>query len=157
MKKTIVFIFSMLASFSAVHANDDLQDLKTSAYVVIEANGDVSRYVADRGDYYLVEVQDTVQVPKEGSRLDIYKAENGQGIIVINGDVAKRVRVRQQPTTKSRAICSISYPDGMVPDVYPCKGLVKGADGYRWYKTLVNGKTGYIREDLMEWDCIDSY
>ena len=42
--------------------------------------------------------------------------------------------------------------DGCVPDCYDCLGLVNG-----WFKIRINGKTGFVRADLMEWDGMCSF
>ena len=129
----------------------------TQAKVVIDAEGHTSRYLARCGDSYFVEVQDYGLVKQLGSRIEEYSARNGQGFITINSNAAKRVNVRRRPTTASAAICTLSSRDGELPDVLPCLGLTMEADGYMWYKTKVNGTTGYIRQDLMVWDAINTY
>lgn len=134
-----------------------LRKYRTSAKVVIDADGHKSRYIAESGDNYFVEVQDYALVPKAGSRLEEYSAENGQGCLVINGDAASRVNVRRRPTAKSPVIRTVRDIEGELPGVYPCLGMVMSDDGYMWYKARVNGRTGYIRQDLMLWDAIDSY
>ena len=158
MRKVVISLVVLLAQMGVMWGNDDLKDPSTSAYVVIDAGGNVSRYVADEGDYFLVLVQDTARVEKEGSRLDIFSAKNGQGIIIINDQKARRVNVRQLPTTQSAVVSTISNLEGELPEVLPCNGLVRGThDHYRWFKTEINGHAGYIREDLMLWDAINTY
>ena len=131
---------------------------RTEDYVVTDSEGNTSRYLADCGDSYFVLVQDYGLVKKAGSRLKEYKAESGQGFIVINDNAAKRVNVRQRPTVKSSVVGALSHREGELPDVLPCLGLTGlTADGYRWYKTKLNGRTGYIRQDLMLWDAINTY
>ncbi len=39
------------------------------------------------------------------------------------------------------------WPAGYVPDCYKCLGFVKG-----WFKVKVDGKVGYVRSDLLDWD-----
>ncbi len=39
-----------------------------------------------------------------------------------------------------------------VPETFPCLGKVNG-----WYKIRINGKVGYVREDLAEWDGICTF
>lgn len=130
---------------------------RTSGKVVIEADGHKSRYIAICGDSYLVDVQDYGLVKKAGSKVELYDAANGQGILIQNSEEAKRVNVRRRPTTKSSIICTISDTEGELPTVYPCLGYSSGSDDGMWYKTKVNGKIGYIRQDLMLWDAIDTY
>ncbi len=138
-------------------AHSVLGKCRTSAKVVVDAQSNEYRYIADSGDSYFVEVQDYATVPKKGCRVEEYSASNGQGYLVINSEAARRVNVRRHPTVKSQVICTISDTEGELPEVYPCLGLSTAPDGYMWYKTTVNGKTGYIRQNLMQWDAINTY
>lgn len=133
------------------------QQSVTSAEVVIDSCGEEARYIADCGDSYFVSVQDFVFVKKAGSRKVLYDAHNGQGCIYIAGNGTRRIRVRRAPSTKSLVVCTISDSGEGIPEVYPCLGLVSGDDNHNWYKTKVNGKTGYIRQDLMQWDAINTF
>lgn len=135
----------------------NLRKYRTSGKVVIDAEGNKSRYIALCGDSYFVDVQDYGLVKKAGSRVELYEAAKGQGILVQNSEDAKRVNVRLRPTTKSPVICTISDTEGELPTVYPCLGYKTGTDDCMWYKTKVNGRIGYIRQDLMLWDAIDTY
>ncbi len=131
---------------------------KTSARVVVDNQGHLSRYLANCGDSYFVEVQDYGLVKKSDSRILDYSADKGQGCLVISSDVVSGcVNVRLRPTVKSRCIATIQYREGFLPDVYPCLGLVFGADGWQWYKLKVGNKVGYVRSDLLTWDAIDTY
>ena len=56
------------------------------------------------------------------------------------------INVRKGPSLKSAVIGKITEPDG-IPDAYPCLGKKKG-----WYKIRFDGKVGYVREDMVEWD-----
>jgi hypothetical protein len=39
-----------------------------------------------------------------------------------------------------------------LPDPYDCLGKVNG-----WYKIKIDGKIGYVREDLVCWDAICTF
>ena len=74
--------------------------------------------------------------------------------------MAHRVNVRQRPTTKSAIVGQISYHANELPDVFPCLGLVEGqgrSNAWQWFKLRIGNTTGYVRQDLMVWDPIDSY
>lgn len=135
----------------------NLRKYSTSGKVVIDAAGNKSRYIGRCGDSYLVDVQDYALVKQAGSRVVTYEAANGQGILTQNSEEARRVNVRRRPTTKSPVIATISDAEGELPTVYPCLGYTDGPDEGMWYKTKVNGRIGYIRQDLMLWDSIDTY
>ncbi len=134
---------------------------KTADKVVIDKEGNVSRYLADCGDSYFVSVQDYALVKKKTSRVKEYRADKGQGYVVVNSSqVKKSVNVRQRPDTRSRKIATIAYDEGMVPETYRCLGFVSGddkEDSWSWYKIKIGNKIGYVRQDLMYWDSIDSY
>ncbi len=134
-----------------------LSKCTTSAKVVVDAQGNEYRYLADSGDNYFVEAQDYATVPKKGCSVKEYSAQNGQGYLVINGEAARRVNVRQRPTTRSSVICTIGDTEGELPEVYPCLGVSITHDDSMWYKTKVNGKIGYIRQNLMLWNAINTY
>ena len=131
---------------------------RRQAKVVIDKQGNKSRYLADCGDSYLVEVQDYDLVKKSESRIEEYSAEKGNGYLVLDEDVVKtRVNVRQRPVEGSKKIGSISCRPGEIPEVYPCLGYVFEKDKGFWFKLKINGKIGYVAEQFMIWDAIDSY
>lgn len=133
---------------------------QTSAKVVVDRQGQVSRYIANCGDNYFIDVQDYGLVKKSESHIEEYAAEKGQGYLVINDAMAHRVNVRQRPTTESAIVGQISYHANELPDVFPCLGLVVGqgrSNAWQWFKLRIGNTTGYVRQDLMVWDPIDSY
>lgn len=130
--------------------------------VVMTSDGGLYRFIGTSGDSYLVDAQDYGLVPKEGARVETFSAENGQGILIIKNREFKSVNIRRQPTTKSDVIGRIKDKRGELPVVLKCLGMaeernVNGGLEYYWYKVEVNGKTGYVREDLMMWDAVDTY
>lgn len=134
--------------------------MQTSAKVVVEDNGNIYRYIADCGDCYFVDAQDYGLVKKSQAHIEDYSAEAGQGCLTINTEMANRVNIRSYPTTNSKIIATISDMPGDLPETFDCLGLVNSTDkefGYQWYKVSIDGKTGYIRQDLMLWDAINTY
>ena len=79
----------------------------------------------------------------------VYSAKNGQGVIYTH---RTHVNIRTQPNLESPVITQISYNKGETIQTYPCLGKTQG-----WYKIRVNGKVGYVRHDLVEWDGIDTF
>ena len=131
---------------------------RRQAKVVIDKQGNESRYLADCGDSYLVEVQDYALVKKSKSHIKEYSAEKGNGFLVLEEDVVKtRVNVRQRPSEKSKKIGSIACHPGEIPEVFPCLGYVYEKDKGYWFKLKINGKIGYVAEQFMIWDAINSY
>lgn len=135
-----------------------IRQCQMSQQVVIDAQGNKYRYLADSGDCYFGSVQDYCLVKKKGSRIVECQADKGQGWLTINIDNARCVNVRRRPTSKSAVVSTICTEEGFLPDCYPCLGLVTNAsNGYLWYKVKVNGKIGYVRQDLMIWDALCTY
>jgi len=109
----------------------------------------VGRYVSTNENTYTVSVQDDFVVPKAGHKVVVFSAANKQGILYTK---RTHVNIRQQPTTESPVVTQISYEKGSVPETYPCIGKVND-----WYKIRVKGKEGYVRQDLVIWDGMDSF
>ena len=126
-----------------------------SMKMVVDSNGKlVGRYVSSDATTYTVCVQDDVKVPKKGHSVVTYSAQNGQGIIYRDQSRKGNINVRKQPTTNSAVVAKIADNtiEGCVPDTYPCLGKTNG-----WYKIRIDGKVGYVREDLVEWDGMNTF
>ena len=133
-----------------------VRGLSNQGRVVVTKDGSEMRYIADSGDNYFIEVQDYGLVPKAGAKVKLREATKGQGYVYLNSDI-RRANVRQKPSLKSKVLFTLDN-DGELPEGYPCLGFVshKEADGFYkwWYKVNVNGKTGYISEEIANWDSI---
>ena len=141
MKKFLVLAL-LLVSFGMMNA----QSMK----MVVDKRGNVvGRFVeADRNIYY-INVQDVSTVPKRGHRVVTFSAAKGQGVVFYDQSHTGNLNVRKSPSTNAPIVTQIidPAPMGYVPDCYDCLGKVNG-----WYKVRVNGKLGYVRGDLLEWD-----
>lgn len=125
--------------------NVDTQDV-----VVDDQGAVVGKYLFTDGDQYIIEMQDYGEVPVAGHRKVTYNAENGQGVIYT---LRSKVNVRELPTTQSAVVAVMpTTGDGMAPETFPCLGKTD-----EWYKIRINGKEGYVREDLVEWDFLDRF
>ena len=133
-----------------------VRGLSNQGRVVVTKDGSEMRYIADSGDNYFIEVQDYGLVPKAGAKVKLREATKGQGFVYLNSDI-RRANVRQKPSLKSKVLFTLDN-DGELPEGYPCLGFVshKEADGFYkwWYKVNVNGQTGYISEEIANWDSI---
>ncbi len=109
----------------------------------------VGRYVRTNETSYTVCVKDEYEVPKDGREVVMFRAVDGKGILYTR---RTNVIIRQQPTTASDVMTMISTPKGNIPETYPCLG--KSGD---WYKIIVKGKEGYVRQDLVIWDGMSSF
>ncbi len=134
---------------------------RNSGKVVIDKQGNLGRYLADCGDSYLVMVQDYGLVKKSESHVEEYSAEKGKGIVVLSDDVKTRVNVRMRPNEKSKKIGTISAtPSGELPEVFKCLGYVSDDSvkwGGYWWKIKFGNKIGYVAQQFMLWDSIDTY
>ena len=118
-----------------------------SMKMVVNKDGEVvGRYVRTNATTYTICVQDDGEVPKEGLRVVTFSAANGQGIVYRKPIRVGNINVRKGPSLKTAVIGKITESDG-VPDVFSCLGKKNG-----WYKIHFNGKVGYVREDMVEWD-----
>ncbi len=138
--------FLFLLSFVMFVALAQAQSMK----MVVDSRGNVvGRYIKTTGNSYEIEVQDTGLVPKRGHKVVTFSAANGQGVVFYAYGHTGNLNVRQRPTTKSPVVTQIidPQPEGYVPECHDCLGKVNG-----WYKVRVNGKVGYVRADLVNWD-----
>lgn len=121
-----------------------------SMKMVLDNRGNVvGRYIRTNDNTYTVAVQDDYDVPKSGNKIVTFSAQNGQGILYTR---RTHVNIRKEPTTESPVLTQITFVKGRVPETYPCLGKVNG-----WYKIRVKGKVGYVRQDLVEWDGMDTF
>ena len=131
---------------------------RRKAKVVIDKQGNESRYLADCGDNYLVDVQDYALVKKSEGRVVEYSAENGDGYLMLDDDVVQtRVNVRQKPSEKSKKIGYIATHPGELPEAFKCLGYVYEENNGFWFKLKIKGKVGYVAEQFMIWDAINTY
>ena len=140
--KKFLLLALLLMGFSMMNA----QSMK----MVVDSRGNVvGRYVRTNKTTYTVDVQDTYNVSKRGNRVVTFSAANGQGVVYYDQSHTGNLNVRKSPSTNAPVITQIIDPEpmGYVPDCYDCLGKVNG-----WYKVRVNGKVGYVRGDLLEWD-----
>lgn len=121
-----------------------------SMKMVVDKHGKaVGRYVKTNKTTYTIGVQDDVEVPIKGHRVVTFSAKDGQGIIYRDQSRTGNINVRKRPSTDSPVVAKIADTTalGYVPDCYDCLGKVNG-----WYKIRIDGKTGFVRSDLVEWD-----
>ena len=126
-----------------------------SMKMVIDKHGEVvGRYVKTNKTTYTVEVQDDGEVPIKGHRVVTFSAKDGQGIVYRDQKRTGNINVRKRPSTDSPVIAKIADNTilGYVPDCYDCIGKING-----WYKIRIDGKVGFVRADLVEWDGMCSF
>jgi uncharacterized protein YraI len=123
-----------------------------SMKMVVDNKGNVEgRFVSENDTAFIVDVQDTYPIPKKGLRVVTFRAEKGQGVVYRNQERKGNINVRKGPSLKYAVVAKIPEFDG-VPDCYPCLGKVNG-----WYKIRIQGKIGYVREDMACWDGMNTF
>lgn len=138
----------LLAALAIGTLSANAQSMK----MVVKTGGQVEgRYVRTVGNRYEIEVQEIRTVPMAGHKVVTFSAVNGQGIVYRNQSRTGNINVRRGPGTNHPVVAKIPEFDG-VPDTYPCLGKSNG-----WYKIRINGKVGYVREDMACWDGMDSF
>ncbi len=138
--KKFLLLALLLMSFGMMNA----QSMK----MVVDKRGNVvGRYVETDKNVYYISVQDVSSVPKRGHRIVTFSAAKGQGVVFYEQTHTGNLNVRKSPSTNAPVVTQIPDPGEYVPDCYNCLGKVNG-----WYRVKVNGKVGYVRGDLLEWD-----
>ena len=138
--KKFLLLALLLVGFGMMNA----QSMK----MVVNSRGNVvGRYVESGKSTYYISVQDVATVPKRGHRIVTFSAAKGQGVVFYDQSHTGNLNVRKSPSTNAPIVTQIPDPGDYVPDCYNCLGKVNG-----WYKVRVNGKIGYVRGDLLEWD-----
>ena len=122
--------------------------------VVDEQGNVVGRYVKTNQTTYTIGVQDDVEIPIKGHSVVTFSATDGQGSVYRNQKITGNINVRKRPTTESPVVAKIADNSisGYVPECYECLGKING-----WYKIRIDGKFGYVRSDLVEWDGMCSF
>lgn len=91
--------------------------------MVVDAAGvEAGSYVGETNDRFLVRAQDYGFVPKAGHRKVEYKAENGQGWLVVSGDNVANVHASAR--AGSKVIAKLKTLWGDIPEAYPCLGFL---------------------------------
>ena len=143
---TIILQLVFALAFVLVSLPSNGQSMKM---VVDKHGGVVGRYVKTNKTTYTVGVQDYVEVPMKGHRVVTFNAKDGQGIVYRDQNRTGNINVRKRPSTDAPVVAKIADNTilGYVPDCYDCLGKVNG-----WYKIRIDGKVGFVRSDLVEWD-----
>lgn len=118
---------------------------------VVIPDGTVARYVREDDDTYTVDIQDSFAVKKEGTRVEIWSAAEGKGVVYMKNPGL--VQVLYEPDPMAGVKCDLTYEEGECPCTYSCSGLSDG-----WYEIkLWEGESGYIQAQYMNWDAIDTF
>lgn len=118
--------------------------------VIIDDEGTVGRYIGEDETSYQGDIQDTYWIAKNKATTEIFRACDGQGIITLKAPSKEPVFLR--PDVNSDIVGTMVHEEGFVPEVYQCLGYIRG-----WFLAEVDGKPGFIRESLVNWDPINTF
>lgn len=118
--------------------------------VVVGKDGDIGRYLGENETSYHAEIQDDYWVEKANASIETVKACDGQGILSLKVPGSKAVF--SVPDTTSSHVGTMIHEEGYVPEVYRCLGYVRG-----WFLVDISDKSGFVREDFVAWDAINSF
>ena len=140
-----IFLISLLSLFLGISSG-----FAQSAKLVVTTSGQIKgKYLGENRSQYKVEWSDIYWVPKRGHKVVTYSAANGQGYVHVKYGKGA-VNVRQQPNTNSPVVAKIVNAEEAIGDIdegYRCLGK-----SGNWYKIQADGKVGFVRSDLVEWD-----
>jgi len=118
--------------------------------VIIDDTGTMGRYISENETSYIGEIQDEYQIEKDKASTTIVKACEGRGILTLK-DPGKKSAF-ELPDAKAEVIGTLIHEEGYIPEVYNCLGYIKG-----WFLAEIDGKTGFIQEEFVIWDAVNSF
>lgn len=130
-------------------ANNNYPQKDEIMVVIDDQNNCVGEYKGTKGNNYMIFAQDDGEVPISGHHIVIFSAKNGQGVVYT---YRSKVNVRALPSTNSAVVAVMPSVEEAYGLTFPCLGKVEG-----WYKISIDGKVGYVREDLVIWNAIDTF
>lgn len=128
----------------------DLRDASPQKKVIISEGGMVACYLTEDEDNYIGEIQDSVWIPKSRAMVETWYASDGKGIIFLKEFGV--VPSYSEPDITSNVVENLIYKEGTCPCVYDCMGYEDG-----WFKVRMSGSEGYIHEEYVLWDAIDTF
>lgn len=130
-------------------ASWDIRDASPRKKVIITKDGVTARYLSEDGISYVGGIQDTVIFPKADATVETWYACDGKGFVGLGEEGTKPAYAA--PDSLSEVVGELQFERGYCPDTYNCKGYKDG-----WFAIEINGNTGYIREEYVYWDAIDT-
>ena len=128
----------------------DLRDSSPQKKVIITEGGMVARYLTEDGDNYIGDIQDSVWIPKSRAMVETWYASDGRGIVFLKEFGA--VPSYSEPDSTSDVVGNLVFEEGDCPCTYDC---LEYKDG--WFKVRISGTEGYINEEYVLWDAVDSF
>lgn len=127
----------------------DLRDASPQKKVIITEGGMVARYLTEDEDNYIGDIQDTVWIPKSRAMVETWYACDGRGVVFLNEEGTKPAY--EAPDSLSEVVGELKFEYGYCPDSYDVVGYRDG-----WFAIDMSGNVGYVREEYVWWDAIDT-
>ena len=127
----------------------DLRDASPQKKVIITEGGMVARYLTEDEDNYIGGIQDSVWIPKSRAMVETWYASDGRGFVFLNEEGTRPAYAA--PDSLSEVVGELRFERGCCPESYSCKGYRDG-----WFTIDIDGATGYVREEYVYWDAIDT-
>ena len=128
----------------------DLRDASPQKKVIITEGGMVARYLTEDEDNYIGDIQDSVWIPKSRAMVETWYASDGRGIVFLKEFGA--VPSYSEPDSTSDVVGNLVFEEGDCPCTYDC---LEYKDG--WFKVLISGSEGYVNEEYVLWDAIETF
>ena len=128
----------------------DLRDASPQMKVIITEGGMVARYLTEDDDNYIGHIQDSVWIPKSRAMVEMWRASDGRGIVFLRefGESPSYA----EPECTSDVVGKLLFEEGDCPYSYDCLDYKDG-----WFKIRIAGTEGYISEEYVFWDAIESF
>ena len=127
----------------------DLRDASPQKKVIITEGGMVARYLTEDEDNYIGEIQDSMWIPKSRAMVETWYACDGRGVVFLNDEGAKPAY--EAPDSLSSVVGELLFERGYCPGSYDVAGYRDG-----WFAIDMGGNVGYVREEYVYWDAIDT-
>jgi len=145
-----ITIFRPLQGNPVLSAVRDESGSGPEMMIIVDNEGMIGRYVGEDETSYHGEIQDDYWVEKDKAHIETVKAVDGRGILSLKEPGKKPAY--SLPDVTSEVAGTLIHEEGYVPETYRCLGYLKG-----WFLADLNGVAGFIQEDLVAWDAVNSF
>lgn len=150
----VVVVRGWICTKIATIVNDeaawDLRDSSPSMSVLLLGDGSAARFEGETDQNYIGSIQDVFEVPKADAEVVTWYACDGKGIVYLKDFGA--LPAFSQADETSAVVGQLLYDEGYTPETYRCLGFRDG-----WFEIEFDGTPGFVREDQVIWDAIDSF
>lgn len=127
-----------------------LRYVAPSTYVAVKDGEILGRLLKTFDDCYLVEIQDSVRVAKQGVEIRLWSAYDALGVVY--PAEPGTYTVYETRSTESYPLGTIVYEEGNLPPTFKCLGYSPG-----WLSVEFEESEAFVPEDLWSWDFVDRF